>query len=258
MLTNSLFAALELDGIAIKPSETDISHLSNSPFDQIIIDYEGMDVLPDRREIEELADEKTVHLTTPVRASSFDPIADRGSRMKVPSTINRIFVAGNPKYLTESEQNKTIQPRIVTATDRHPFAWVGTEGIERIALATGNPQFELLSPTTESNILHLRACGVEVDINVYAPAVIDSSKDRILDTLGEYVARRSEVRKALPANSSLDGSATGKTRRILLQAINNYALVGDVDAINQQITKLYEIGVSNVIIYPAGGSISPT
>jgi hypothetical protein len=99
--------------------------------------------------------------------------------------------------------------------DTLPDAWVGTESVERVALAAGGPQFELLSRTTERDLHALRA--------------------------------------ALPDGAATDATATGRAREVLTQAVRDYALVGDGETVENRVERLREAGADTVIAHPARG-----
>lgn len=134
-----------------------------------------------------------------------------------------------------------------------PDAWVGSESIERIALATGNAQFELLGPTTGRDCRSLRAAGFDGDLAIYAPTVLSDDEDVLLDALGEYAARRGPVADALPDEASTDAAATGRAREILLDAVAGYALVGSPATIRERVAALRGAGADHVVGYPARG-----
>lgn len=242
-----------LDAAALKPAECDVSLGVDLPFNTVVIDYEGQNHLPERSMLEALAGEKTVRLTTPVRADGFDPLGDDSLLSELPDEIRTVLVAGHSAYLTEDERQKATAPRIGRAIERMPEAWVGTEGIERIALATGGVQFELLSRSTERDLRALRTAGFSGEIALYAPTVVTDSEDAVLDALGGYVARRRPVVRALPADAPTDASATGRAREILLAASSDFALVGTPEAVRKQVRALREAGADTVVGYPARG-----
>lgn len=242
-----------LDALALKPSECQISTASALPVDFVTVDFEGQANLPDADLLESLAANITIRVTVAIRADGFDPLGDDHLYDRIPSNAEYVLVAGHPAYLTDREQAKPIATRLRTALDRLSNAWVGSEGIERLALATGAPQFDLLTPTTQQDIKALRTLGFTEEIAIYAPTVPSENTDVILEAVGEYVARRSAVRRALPEQAPTDSRATGQAREVLLAGASDYALVGNTDSIAQQIVDLKDAGADYVVGYPAQG-----
>jgi hypothetical protein len=242
-----------LDAAALKPAECDVSRGADLPFGRIVIDYEGRANLPERHTIERLAREKTVYLTTPVRAKGFDPLGDDSLLDELPEGIKRVLVAGHSAYLTEDERQKAVAPRMGKAVENVSEAWVGTEGVERIALATGGTQFELLGRSTERDLRALRAAGFSGKIALYAPTVLTDDEDAVLDAVGGYVARRRPVARALPEDAQTDANAAGRVREILLAASTDFALVGAPETVHEQVAELREVGADTVVGYPARG-----
>ena len=258
-----------IDAVALKPAECDVADAVDLPFDDVVIDYEGREHLPDFDTLVRLSRETSVRLTTPVRADGFDPLGDDSLAQRIPRDVGRVFVAGHRAYLDESEASRAIAPRLGDAVRQTPDAWVGTEGIERTALATGATQFELLSRTTERSVKAIRAAGFDGDVAVYAPTVLSDDEDEILDAVGAYAARRKPVRTALgkasvadsDANGTeyaadaapTDSAATGRIREILSAAVRDFALVGTPDQVSEQVETLREAGVDTVVGYPAQG-----
>jgi hypothetical protein len=254
MLTaESLVAETGLDAAALKPAECDVSCAFELPFETVAIDYEGREHLPDADLLAELAEEREVRLTTPVRADGFDPLGDDRLLASVPDSVRHVLVAGHSAYLTESEQTRAIGPRLGAARERVGDAWVGTEGIERIALAAGGTQYELLSRGTERELQSLRAAGLADGVAVYAPTVLTDDEDEILDAVGGYVARRRPVAKALPEGAETDSAAAGRARAVLLAAANDYALTGTPDEVGERVRRLKDAGADVVVGYPARG-----
>lgn len=257
-----------IDAVALKPTECDVSDAHALPIDRVVIDYEGREHLPDQETLIRLARHHEVKLTTPIRANGFDPLGDDSLARDLPANVDRVFVAGHRAYLDESEASRAIAPRLGAAVQQSTDAWVGTEGIERAALATGATQFELLSRTTERDVRTIRAAGFEGGIAVYAPTVLTDDEDAVLDAVGAYASRRKPVRDALAKASdtdsateqtvatdgiATDGSADGRTREILSAAARDYALVGTPDEVREQVETLREAGVDTVVGYPAQG-----
>lgn len=241
------------DAAALKPSKVTISDAVNLPFAFVTVDYEGNEHVPSPQELHQLADEFTVRFTVPVRADGFDPLDDDTLFQTIPDRLEIVLVAGNPAYLSPHEVKKPIAPRLTAALDRAPDAWIGTEGIERLALATGATQFDLLSPTTVTDLRSLRIAGFEGDLAVYAPTVIADDDATILDALGSYIARREPIRRQLPATADPDSAASKKGREILLAGARDYVLAGDINEIRAQIDNLVDAGADYVVGYPARG-----
>lgn len=251
--TNQLVEATCLDGVALKPKEVDVETARDVPLGTVAVDYEGTDHVPDAATLEGLASDREVRVTVPVRADGFDPLGDHERLDLLPDAVEKIFVAGNPAYLDDHEQRRRIAPRLGAAVEQHDNAWVGTEGIERLALATGVTQFELLSRSTRSAIGGIRSAGFGGDIAVYAPTVLTDDEDEILDAIGAYLSRRTPVARALPDDAATDSTATGRVRSVLLAAATDYALVGSTDAVHEAVTELREMGADTVVGYPARG-----
>ena len=242
-----------LDAIAVKPAECDVSSAATVPVDTIAIDYEGREHLPNARTLRRLAAESTVLVTTPVRADGFDPLGDDSLLDGLPEGVGRVLVAGHPAYLTEEERRRSVAPRLGAALETDPDAWVGTESVERIAMATGATQYDLLSRRTTRELRALRAAGFDGDVAVYAPTVLTDDEDAVLDAVGAYVSRRRPVAKALPDDASTDASATGRAREVLLAAASDYALVGTEREVREQVEALRDAGATTVVGYPARG-----
>jgi hypothetical protein len=242
-----------LDAVALKPKECDVRAALDTPFDTVAVDYEGREHLPDADVLRELAADREVRLTTPVRADGFDPTGDDELWDWIPEGVRRVLVAGHGAYLTESETKRAVSPRLAAGIERAPDAWVGTEGIERVALAVGGTQYELLSRRTVSNLRALRATGYDGEIAVYAPTVLTDDEDAILDAVGAYAARRRPVANALPEGAATDSNATGRAREVMTTAVRDYALVGGVDTVSERVAALKDAGADLVVGYPARG-----
>jgi hypothetical protein len=242
-----------LDAVALKPAECDVRRALDVPLPTVAVDYEGRDHLPDSDVLAEIAAEKQLRLTTPVRADGFDPLGDDSLWETVPSAVRRVLVAGHGAYLTDEERRRAVAPRLRAARDRAPDAWVGTEGIERLALAAGGTQYELLSRSTVRDVRALRAAGFDGEVAVYAPTVLSADEDSALDAVGAYAARRRPVARALPDDAATDAGATGRAREVLSAAVRDYALVGGPDAVSDQVRELRDAGVDVVVGYPARG-----
>ena len=242
-----------LDAVALKPAECDVRQATELSLPSVVIDYEGRAHLPDRETLSDLAGSLDLRITTPVRADGFDPLGPADLVDRIPEDARRVLVAGHPAYLTEDERTKAIAPRLGTAIGEAPDSWVGTEGIERLALATGATQFELLSRTTERDVRGVRAAGFDGEIAVYAPTVIAEDLDTVLDAVGGYVSRRGPVARALPDGAATDGSTTGRAREVLAAASGDYALCGTETEIRARVDRLREAGVDTIVGYPARG-----
>ena len=256
MLTGDTLARAGIDAIALKPAEHDVSTAVELGVGTIVLDYEGREHLPAPEALATLADAYELFVTTPVRADGFDPLGDDGLVSSLPDAATRVLVAGNPAYLDTHEADRAIAPRLRAAREAAPDAWVGTEGIERIALAAGGTQFELLGRGTEREIEALRGAGFGGSIAVYAPTVLTDDPDETLNAIGGYVARRGAVKRALPEGSPTDAAVGGRAREILLRAAADYALVGDVGTVRERIDALEAAGADHVVSYPARG-LSP-
>ncbi|MFW5903750.1 MAG: DUF7388 family protein [Halolamina sp.] len=242
-----------IDAVALKPTEHDLARATDLAVETVAIDYEGREHLPDEGLLRDLAREKTVLLTTPVRADGFDPLGDDSLWDWVPDGVGRVLVAGHPAYLSEEEAARAIAPRLGAGMERAPDAWVGTEGVERLALATGATQYELLSKDTERTLRALRAAGFDGDLAVYAPTVLSEDENVVLDAIGDYVARRGAVRRAMPDGGHADANAEGRAREVLTSAVEDYALVGDAERVNDRASGLRGAGATTVLAYPARG-----
>ena len=252
------------DGVALKPTELDVASVDLAGVERAVVDYEGREHVPDSEVLADVARETDLFVTTPVRADGFDPLGDDHLSRALPESVGRVLVAGNPAYLTETERTRAIAPRIGAAREHAPTAWVGTEGVGRIALAAGGTQFELLAPTTVREVRALRAAGFEGTLAVYAPVVRSADEDALLDALGAYVARRGSVAAALddarpegvrtaPDGMRTDAGVSGAPRSVLLSAIERFALVGEDEDIDERIGELRSVGVDTIVGYPARG-----
>jgi hypothetical protein len=253
LTTGETIAETGLDAAALKPAECDVARAVELPFETIAIDYEGAEHLPDEETLADIARRKDVRLTTPVRAEGFDPLGDDARYDRIPEAVGRVAVAGHAAYLTDEERRKAVAPRLREAVERDPTAWVGTEGVERLALATGATQFELLSRTTERDLNALREAGFDGELAVYAPTVLTDDEDEILDAVGGYAARRDPVASALPEGAETDRAATGRAREVLSAASRDYALVGRPAEVGERVAALKDAGADLVVGYPARG-----
>ncbi|WP_254280070.1 DUF7388 family protein [Haloarcula marina] len=246
-------SAVGIDAVALKPMEVDPRRATGLDVETVVVDYEGHEYVPDFDTLRALADSASVRLTTPVRADGYDPLGDDSALAALPDAVERVLVAGHSAYLTESEASRAVAPRLEAATADAADPWVGTEGIERLAMAVGGTQYELLARSTERDIRALRAAGFDGDVALYAPVVLTDDTDAILDAVGAYAARRRPVRTALPDDAATDSAATGRAREVLEQAVSDYALVGTGGEIDARIDRLREVGVDTVVGYPARG-----
>lgn len=245
-----------LDGVALKPAECDVARAVDLSVSTLVVDYEGREHLPDAETLERLAADHTLRVTTPVRVDGFDPLGDDSLLERLPESASRVLVAGHGAYLSEHEAARAIAPRLGAAREQDEDAWVGTENVERLALAAGGTQFELLSRSTERAIRALRDAGFDGEVAVYAPTVLSDDEDVVLDAVGDYVARRGPVRSALDGavdDLATDASATGRTRKVLLKASRDFALTGSVSAVRERTEGLRDAGVDVVAGYPAQG-----
>jgi alkanesulfonate monooxygenase SsuD/methylene tetrahydromethanopterin reductase-like flavin-dependent oxidoreductase (luciferase family) len=242
-----------LDAVALKPKECDVRRALDVPLPTVAVDYEGRAHLPGMDVLADLAAEREVRLTVPVRADGFDPLGDDSLWERVPDAVDRVLVAGHGAYLSDEEGDRAVSTRLRAARDRAPDAWVGTEGIERLALAAGGTQYELLSRSTRRDVAALRDAGFDGDIALYAPTVLSDDEDHIIDAVGAYAARRRPVARALPDGAPTDATATGRAREVLSAAVRDYALVGSVETVRDRVRELKAAGVDTVVGYPAGG-----
>jgi hypothetical protein len=247
------FPRVGIDAVALKPTEVDLERATDLAASTLVVDYEGREAFPDADTLRALAETAEVRVTMPVRADGFDPMGDDSLSGSIPEIVGRVLVAGNGAYLSEEEGQRAVAPRLGEGADRYPDAWVGTEGVARIALATGATQFELLSRSTERDVRGLRAAGFDGEIAVYAPTVLTDDEDAILDAVGAYVSRRAPVRRALPDEYETDSSATGRVREVLLAASTDFAIVGDEETVRGRVEGLHGAGVDTVVGYPARG-----
>jgi hypothetical protein len=243
-----------LDGVAVKPAEHDLGRVSDLPEGvDVVLDYEGVEHLPAPATLSSLAARRPVRLTTPVRADGFDPLGDDGRAAALPAGVGRVLVAGHGAYLDAEERRRAVAPRLRAAAADCEDPWIGTEGVERLALATGHTQFELLGPSTERDLRALRAAGFEGEIAVYAPVVLSEAEVEVLGAMGEYAARRDEVAEKLPASAPTDGRVGGPAREALLAACRDVALCGSPPAVRERVEALREAGADRVVGYPARG-----
>ncbi|PAU84018.1 luciferase [Halorubrum salipaludis] len=254
-----------IDAAALKPAECDVSRAVDLPVDRVTIDYEGREHLPDAATLDRLAAATELYVTTPVRADGFDPLGDDSLVGEIPDAARRVLVAGHGAYLSEEESSRAVAPRLGAARRDAPDAWVGTEGVERVALAAGGTQFELLTRSTDRDVRALRAAGFEGEVAVYAPTVLTDDEDAVLDAVGAYVSRRRPVARALPDGDGdgadgadgdgppTDSSATGRAREVLSAAARDFALVGSPETVRERVDDLREAGVDHVVGYPARG-----
>jgi len=252
-LPEAALARTGVDAVALKPTEHRLDLASDLPVDALAVDFEGRDAVPEPAVLRDLARTHSIRVTVPVRADGYDPLGDDSALAALPDEVGRILVAGNPAYLDDAERARAIAPRLRAAAEACDDHWVGTESVERVALAVGGTQFELLSAETQADVRGLRAAGVEVPIAVYAPTVLTDDPDAVLDALGGYVARRQSVRESLPGGTPTDSSAEGTARDVLLAAARDYALVGDPEGVAERVDSLRRAGVDHVVAYPARG-----
>ena len=248
-----LFPRVGIDAVALKPTEVSLGRAADLGASTLVVDYEGREAFPDAATLRALAEAAVVRVTTPVRTDGLDPLGDDSLVATIPDAVGRVLVAGHSAYLSDDECDRAVAPRFREARATDPDAWVGTEGVERIALATGATQFELLSRSTERDVGALRAAGFDGDLAVYAPTVLTDDEDEILDAVGAYVARRGPVRRALPDGAATDSSATGRARDVLSAASRDFAIVGDETAARKRVAALRDAGVDTVVGYPARG-----
>lgn len=253
MNQEKLAQRIGIDGVAVKPSRMDPALVVDAQFDIVTIDFEGREHVPPREALSGLDTAGSVLVTVPLRADGFDPLGDRGVLDRIPAGLGLVFVAGHPDYLAAHERARAIEPRLTKAVADHPDAWIGTEGIEELALATGRTQFDLLSPGTERRVRRLRETGFTGTIAVYAPTVLTADTDEILDAVGSYVARRGPIRNALTRHAEPNRHADGQDRSTLLRGAREFTLTGDTREVAGRVRRLRAAGVDVVISYPARG-----
>jgi hypothetical protein len=253
MSSQTALSAVGVDAVALKPSEVDTRRGAALDVSTVTIDYEGREHLPEPDVLAALAEDTDVRLTVPVRADGFDPLADDHIRTRIPDPVGEVLVAGHSAYLSAEERDRALAPRLAAATREAADPWVGTEGIERLALAIGGTQFELLSATTCPDVRALRQAGYEGSIAVYAPLVLSAEEGTILDAVGDYAARRPRVSEGLSSEEPTDNTATGVARDRLLAGCRACALVGDAKTVRERIQKLRDAGVDIIVAYPAQG-----
>lgn len=241
------------DAVALKPAEVDVTRATELPVETLTIDYEGREHVPDPETLAALAADRNVRVTAPVRADGYDPRGDDSLLGAMPDTVGLIAVAGHGTYLDAHERRRAVAPRLGEVAARGGDPWLGTEGVERVALAIGGTQYELYSSRTRAEIRALRAAGFEGEIAVYAPTVLADDDGLILDAVGAYAARRPAVGEEVPDDSPTDSNATGSARATLLAGCRDYALVGDVETVSERIDRLRAVGVDHVVGYPARG-----
>ncbi|MEF8775988.1 MAG: luciferase [Haloarculaceae archaeon] len=252
-LSSVSLADVGLDAAALKPAEVDLFRATDLEVPAVAVDYEGHEHLPSPETLADITTSHDVRLTVPVRADGFDPLGDDSRLRRIPEKVGSVLVAGHPAYLDPTERARAVSPRFSAATEHVSNPWVGTEGVGRVALATGHTQFELLSESTSGDVRGLRAAGFDAGIALYAPVVLTEDEDAVLDALGGYVARRSAVAEGLPEGAPTDSSVSGPPREALLEACRAYGLVGPPHRVSERIATLRGAGVDTVVGYPARG-----
>jgi len=253
MLQGATLARVGIDAVALKPTEVAVERAADLDVATLAVDYEGREHLPAAETLADLAAEADVRVTTPVRADGFDPLGDHDLADALPEDVRRVLVAGHPAYLTDTEQERAVAPRLNEAAGQCLDPWIGTEGIERVALAVGGTQFELLGSGTDRRLRALRQAGYDGEVAVYAPTVLTDDEDGVLDALGAYAARRGPVASALPDGAPTDAAAEGRAREVLSQAVRDYGLVGSVDDVSERVDELKAAGADRIVGYPARG-----
>jgi len=252
-LSGGPLATAGLDAVALKPGEVDLRRAADLDVDTLTVDFEGQEHVPDPALLAELAAAARVRMTVPVRADGFDPLGDDSRCRALPEAVGQILVAGHPAYLSPEERQRAVAPRLAAASETARDPWVGTESVERLALAVGGTQFELLGARTVQDVRAIRTAGFTGEIAVYAPMASTDDADAVLDAVGAYAARRAPVREALPVDAPRDSSVGGEARETLLQACHEYALVGDPETIADRVGELEAAGVDHVVAYPTRG-----
>lgn len=246
-------AAAGFDALAVKPSKAAVRSVAARFDGTVVLDYEGREHLPPPAVVADVSRDRPVVVTAPVRADGFDPLGDDDLIDRYAEVADLAVVAGNGAYLERHERRRRIATRLRAALERHPSAWVGTEGIERVALATGATQYELLGRATDREVRAMRTAGFDGEVVVYAPTVVSDDDDVALDALGAYVARRRPVADRLPDDAATDATAVGHARAVLLEAVRDYAIVGSPDDVAERLSALRDAGVTAIVGYPAAG-----
>lgn len=253
-MTDTRTRSAGLDAAALKPTEVNFRAAAGLPTDLgLVVDDEGREHRPGAATLRALAADHDVRITTPVRSDGYDPLGDDSALDAVPDGVGRVAVAGNPDYMADHEAARGIAARLRAAREADPDTWVGTESVERIAMAIGGTQFELFAPSTEREIRALRDAGFTDQVAVYVPVVLRDDEDTVLDAVGEYAARRRPVARALPDDAPTDARATGRAREVLTRAVRDYAFVGSAASVRERTDALREAGVDTVVGYPAAG-----
>jgi hypothetical protein len=252
-LAGATLTDVGVDAVALKPAEVDVPRATRLSVETLTVDYEGRDHLPAPATLADLAAGTDVRVTVPVRADGFDPHGDDGLLGSLPDAVGLVAVAGHPAYLDARECRRAVAPRLRAVAERAADPWIGTESVERVALAIGGTQYDLLSGSTGAEIRALRAAGFDGDVAVYAPIVLAADEDTVLDAVGEYAARRTDVGARLPDGAPTDSRATGRARETLLDGCRRYALAGDVATVADRVDRLHDTGVDHVVAYPARG-----
>jgi hypothetical protein len=253
MLQGGSLADVGFDAVALKPTEVAVERAADLDVDCVTVDYEGREQVPSAATLSALAETAEVRVTTPVRATGFDPLGDDDLARELPPPVRRVLVAGHSAYLDERECQRAVAPRLHEAVTTSTDPWVGTEGVERLAMAVGGTQYELLGPGVGRQVRALRAVGFDGGVAVYAPTVLTADEDAALDALGAYAARRGPVAERLPGDGPTDATATGRTRDVLSRAVREYGVVGDRETVRERVAALHDAGVDCVVAYPARG-----
>lgn len=253
VLAGTTLADAGVDAVALKPPEVDLERATGLSVETLTIDFDGHDHVPEPSTLSALAADREVRLTVPVRADGYDPYGDDGLLRETPASVGLVVVAGNPAHLDARECRRAVAPRLAAVARDARDPWVGTESVERVAMAVGGTQFDLLSATTETEVRALRAAGLDEEVAVYAPLVLTDDEDAILDALGGYAGRRPDVREALPGDAPRNSTASGQAREALLEGCRQYALVGDAPTVSDRVERLRTAGVDHVVAYPARG-----
>lgn len=253
VLAGGTLADAGFDAVALKPTEVEVTRAAELAVETLTVDYEGRAHVPDAETLAALATDRSVRVTAPVRADGYDPRGDDRLLRALPEAVGLVAVAGHGAYLDAHERRRAVAPRLSEVAARGTNPWLGTEGVERVALAVGGTQYEVYSSRTTAEVRALRAAGFDGGIAVYAPTVLAENDDVILDAVGDYAARRPDVETALPEETPTDSRATGTARATLLEGCREYALVGSLESVRERIDRLRGAGVDHVVGYPARG-----
>ena len=96
MLQGVSLAEVGFDAVAVKPTEVAIGRAADLDVDRVTVDYEGREAVPSAATLSALAESVAVRVTTPVRATGFDPLGEDDLARALPPEVRRVIVAGHP------------------------------------------------------------------------------------------------------------------------------------------------------------------